>query len=359
MEAIEKASAPICWCGENDLTTYSPQYLLCATCGTLVSRIGFLADKTLSRDELLALYGKDYYVDFQVLERGNPDLLRRARADLPERCLYWLRTLLLYLLPPGRILEIGCSHGGFVAMLRSIGFDAMGLELSPWVVEFARHTFGIPVLQGLLEEQSLAEQSFHAVVLNDVVEHLVDPLATLRCCARLLCPEGILVVQMPSFPEGSSYDELRDRKDLFLKLMTGEWANQHHLHLFSPRATQRLFQRLHFTSMDIVPALFPYDQYVIASRQDLVRHAQESQDAALMATPGGRQMLALLDLDAHHQVCEQDRAERLKVIHCLDQEIQQLRATQRQPPSPLLPMLLRRFLPGRVFRSLKRLVRAS
>jgi cyclopropane fatty-acyl-phospholipid synthase-like methyltransferase len=57
--------------------------------------------------------------------------------------------------PPGRALEIGCGHGGFVRLLRELGFDAMGTELSPWGVDLARHTSDVPVMQGPREKLSL------------------------------------------------------------------------------------------------------------------------------------------------------------------------------------------------------------
>ena len=126
----------------------------------------------------------------------------------------------------------------------------------------------------------------------------------------------ILLVQMPSYPEGVSYEQLRARRDRFLEHMDGK-ARQH-LNLFSPRAAERLFAQLGFTALDFVPAIFDYDLYLVASRQALKHHDSEAQAAALTATPGGRLGLALIDLAAQHEVCEADRAERLKVIHCLD-----------------------------------------
>ncbi len=237
--------------------------------------------------------------------------------------------------------------------------------MSPWVVQFAKETFDIPMLQGPIEDQQLADGSFDVIVLNDVVEHLVDPIATLRFCGRLLGPAGILVVQMPSFQENVSYQELQARNDRFLQHMDGK-ARQH-LNLFSPRATKLLFTRLGFGEVEFMPAIFDYDQYLVASRQALKKHDKEAQEAALTATAGGRLVLALIDVVAQHEICEADRAERLKVIHCLDnalraceadrlaqrEENQRLRAALERFPHRLLPQSLRR-LPRRVLQSLKR-----
>ena len=312
--------APVCWCGERDLQPYSPAYALCATCGTLVARLGLTASATAVHDDDQAFYGKDYWLLHQIEDLGNPDITRRARTDLADRCMHWLRTVLRYAPPPARVLEVGCAHGGFVALLRWAGYDATGLELSPWVVDYARRTFDVPVLLGPVEEQAVPEGSLDVIVLNDVVEHLPDPLATLGACARLLKPDGVMVVQMPSFPEGTTYEELKARKSHFLNHMDGK-AQREHLNLFSTRAARLLFDRLGFTHTDFVRAVFDvYDMYLVTSRQPLAPHDPNALAQALATIPEGRVKLGWLDLLAQLEPLQADRAARLDVIQRLDAE---------------------------------------
>jgi hypothetical protein len=82
-------------------------------------------------DDAHDFYGKNYWFTHQEGDLGLPNIITRARIDLPERCLYWLRTLLKYKLPPAKVLELGSAHGGFVALLQWAGFEAMGSEVSP------------------------------------------------------------------------------------------------------------------------------------------------------------------------------------------------------------------------------------
>src|SRR5271168_579869 len=116
-----------CWCGLQALEAYSDDYRVCKACGTLVSRAAYSA----------ALYGEDYWKGRQTEHHGLPALADRARLDLPERCTHWLRRLLSLRLPPARVLEVGCAHGGYVALLGWAGFEAMGTEMSPETVRFA------------------------------------------------------------------------------------------------------------------------------------------------------------------------------------------------------------------------------
>jgi SAM-dependent methyltransferase len=357
---------PVCWCGCQDLHPYCADYRACADCGTLVSCGGLTAEEIVVRDDEHDFYGKTYWLGHQTGDLGLPDITRRARADAGERCMHWLWALLQFKLPPARVLDVGCAHGALAALARWAGYDATGLEMSPWVVEYARRTFAIPMLQGPVEAQQLPERSFDAIVLNDVLEHLADPVATIAHCARLLKDDGVLLIQTPCYPEGTSHQELRDRKDRFLEMMDG-MARQH-LYLFSRRAVGRLLAGLGFEAVEFLPALFVYDMYLAAGRRALIRADREALAGAL-GSPQGRMTLAWLDFLEVSEVREADRAARLDLIlrldatlrqsaaaqHALQAEVDRLRAAADQP------VVLPAAAPGRPgwLRSLRRLLRAG
>jgi SAM-dependent methyltransferase len=306
-----------CWCGATDLTAFSPDYVRCAACETLVSTAMPEADIAHVTDEERDFYGRDYWLSYQ--ERlGFPTILSRARSDLPERCLYWLRFLLRHRRPPATVLEIGAGHGGFVALLRWAGFEATGLEISPWVVDFARETFGVPMLLGPVEDQRLEPASLDVIALIDVVEHLRDPLESLRHCLRLLKPDGILMIQTPCFPDGRSHAEMVARADRFLETLQPD----QHLYLFSRRSIRDLLGRLGVGHVVFEPALFAdYDMFLVASRAPAPVPAPDEVEVALGASPGGRMVQALVDLGGEldrlgerYRESEADRAARLAVI---------------------------------------------
>src|SRR5262249_4829287 len=139
-------------------------------------------------------YGRRYFEDMER-KYGQPPLSQRMRADLTERCVYWLRALLQYKLPPAKVLELGSAHGAFVALLRWAGFDATGLDLSPTVVARARQTFDIPILCGPIEAQQIPSESLDAIVMNDVVEHLRNPLNTVQNAVTRLKSDGVVYLQ--------------------------------------------------------------------------------------------------------------------------------------------------------------------
>jgi len=326
-------AAAVCWCGSGELVPFSAEYLRCLTCETLrVVRMPDAVDR-VTKDEQ-GLYGKDYWFAHQERDLGYPDIVGRARLDLPERALYWLRTALKYKKPPGRVLELGSSHGGFVALLGWAGFEARGLELSPWVVDYARRTFGVSMLLGRLEDQAVEPGSLDLIALMDVLEHLDRPEATMRRAVELLKPEGVLLIQTPRYPEDRAHEAMVAAADPFLDhLKAGE-----HLFLFSERSVAELLRRVGAGAMVFEPAIFSqYDMCVVAGRTRLATTDPQEVDAALAATPGGRLVRGLLDLDdrikdVEHRLAgvEEDRVARLRALERQADELAKIPALRAE-----------------------------
>jgi len=224
-----------CWCGNTAIGTFSPDYLRCSACETLIASAILEANSLQVKDDDTDFYGRNYWFTHQEKDLNFPNILDRAQTDLVDRCLRWLNTILHYKLPPGKTLELGSAHGGFVALLRWAGFNATGLELSPWVAENSRIIFGIPTLLGRVENQNIESDSLDIIAMMDVIEHLPNPMETLRHCLKLLKSDGILFIQTPRFQEDKSFENLVEQKDPFLEQLK---ANEHFFFIqqkFHPR----------------------------------------------------------------------------------------------------------------------------
>jgi len=316
-----------CWCGNTDLVPFSSDYAECRVCGTLVSQNSLSDDQLTVKDDETDFYGKQYWLAHQNKDLGFPNIYTRARNDLTERNLHWLRTLLKYKLPPAKVLELGCSQGSFVALLQQAGYDALGIEMSPWVVSFGQETFKVPIEIGPVENLNLPQASFDVIALMDVLEHLPNPLGTLGYCINLLKPDGLLLIQTPDFQEGTSQEKLIETQSPFLEqLKTDE-----HLYLFSQRAVHNFFQRLQCNYVQFEPAIFAdYDMFFVASKTPLNAYPREQWQDHLMQAPQGRMTLALLDLRDRELALSQklheselDRAARLKQIYTLTEQLKE------------------------------------
>ena len=292
---MSSLSARPCWCGNTQLLPFNTEYVRCPRCETLVFRGETAAAAGRVIDDEADYYGRNYWFGHQH-EMGLANIADRSRHDLPGRCLHWLRTLLRYRQPPGRTLELGCSHGGFVALLRSVGFDAGGLELSPAIAEFARQTFGVNVAVGPIEDQAFEDGALDVVLAMDVLEHLADPRKTIARCVELLRPDGLLIIQTPCYPEGQTYEQLQEAGSPFLSML----LPKEHIYLFSRGSIRALLERAGCAHVTFETAMFAaYDMFLVASRIP-PQSRPESAVAATLAATGAveaRLVLGMLDVD--------------------------------------------------------------
>ncbi len=99
----------------------------------------------------------------------------------------------------GRLLDLGCATGTFMAAVRDAGgWQVEGVELIEEVAQAARTRHGVKVFAGTLEQAAFADASFDAVTMWDVLEHLHDPVATLVEVNRILRPGGAVIIRVPN-----------------------------------------------------------------------------------------------------------------------------------------------------------------
>ncbi len=99
-----------------------------------------------------------------------------------------------------RVLDVGCGGGLLSEALARSGAIVTALDLAPELIDVAKlHLLesGLKVDYRLQSVESLAEEaagSFDAICCMEMLEHVPDPAAILRACARLLKPGGRLFV---------------------------------------------------------------------------------------------------------------------------------------------------------------------
>ena len=319
-----------CWCGNTDFSAFSAEYARCIACGTLVELMALSNEALTVKNDDADFYGKKYWLEHQSQDFGYPNIFQRAKTDLIDRNLHWLKTLLKYKAPPSKVLELGCSHGSFVALLRQAGYDASGMEMSPWVVEFAQETFAIPMAVGPVENTELEAGAYDVVALMDVLEHLPDPVGTMSHALRLLKPDGILLIQTPQAKDEMTYPALVETNAPFLE----QFKSDEHLYLFTQTSATSLFERLGASFIQFEPPIFyQYDMFFVVSRQPIETIPAKDAEQSI-ETPKGRFVRALLDqdkriksLDEHVKLIDADRAARLEQIHTLTNMIHELQDT--------------------------------
>src|SRR3989344_3566741 len=97
-----------------------------------------------------------------------------------------------------RLLDVGCSSGGFLAAVRPYVKEAAGNEPNRADAAFVQKKLGIRVVTDPIESAPFPAHSFDIVTAWQTLEHISDPLPFLRAIRRVLKPRGTLIVEVPN-----------------------------------------------------------------------------------------------------------------------------------------------------------------
>lgn len=171
---------------------------------------------------------------------GESGAKRFARAVLQR--IHWRPEIfapdLFYLgaRPPGALLDVGCGDGSFLRKAAARGWRARGIDFDEAAARAAREK-GVEVDCGGLVEAGYEANSFDAVTLNNVIEHLQNPAEVIAEARRILRPGGVLVMATPNV---LSYGH---------RCFGRHWRGleiPRHLFLFSPAILRRLCREAGF-----------------------------------------------------------------------------------------------------------------
>ena len=168
------------------------------------------------------------------LEKSNRTITARRHFAFVER----------YAPGTGRLLDVGCSTGIFMAIARERAWEVEGIEASSWAVARARESFDLNAIQQAMVENAVVQPgSFDVVTLWDVLEHVADPTAVLNRIRGWLKPGGHLFLNVPNV-ESIMAKCLGERWPLLLR---------EHLWYWSPKTSTRLLEKTGFMLLGIRP----------------------------------------------------------------------------------------------------------
>lgn len=178
-----------------------------------------------TREALPGLYPAHYRNFKKDHGRISRFLFDRYYGRQAARCARYLKR-------DSAFLEVGCADGRVLSSLRRRGFENVrGIEIAAAGVEAAREK-GLDVFHGALEDFETDER-FDMIFMSHVIEHVLDPVATIERIAALLKPDGVVYIETPNV---SSLDA---------RLWGGHWGLIHyprHLWLFDPTTLRALVE---------------------------------------------------------------------------------------------------------------------
>lgn len=163
--------------------------------------------------------------------------------------------------PTARVLEIGCGNGatGALAMARGRAGHYVGVELVEGQGRKAREVLS-DVLIGDVERMDFDWQpaEFDALIMSEVLEHLVEPGALLRRLHRFIRPGGIVLASSPNI---SHWRVLRELLKGRFDLADQGVFDRTHLRWFTPATFAAMFESAGFR-IDRVGPVTPFSPRV-------------------------------------------------------------------------------------------------
>lgn len=217
-------------------------------------RCGFIfVSPTPASSVFEAMYGDTYFDNYY----GGGDQIGYEKSG--ESGLAQAEKVLRHIgrhVASGRLLDIGCAGGHFLAAARQHGYTCVGVELSPRMAEYARAAYGLNVLNCPFEDLPVEGEGaqFDVIYMGDSLEHLPDPRGTLARVRQLLAPGGVFVLHGPLTLNWSLFTSV-----LRLKLLIGrgrsEWYVEeppYHLWEWNAKTMRDFLGRCGFRILDFV-----------------------------------------------------------------------------------------------------------
>jgi SAM-dependent methyltransferase len=185
--------------------------------------------------EIHAIY-QGYWFDHrpkQLDDKGAQAIREGAKSAAGVDLKVQRLTALLGTLKGKLILEVGAGTGEFLQAVRYVGADVIANEISSEACDFLERALHIPVVRGELAEARWDFDQPDVIVMNDLVEHPVEPFRLLSRGVSLLKQGGRLVIWTPNGGGAGQEAATAER-------WVGFRVDLEHLQYFSPRTIQVL-----------------------------------------------------------------------------------------------------------------------
>jgi 2-polyprenyl-3-methyl-5-hydroxy-6-metoxy-1,4-benzoquinol methylase len=137
----------------------------------------------------------------------------------------------------GRILDIGCATGDFLAVARERGWAVFGADPSAARADVEEK--GIQLVGTTVQDADIAPGSLDAITFWDVLEHVTDPVADLSRAGKLLKPGGVIALTVP---DSANFLARTSGRRWFGYKTAGE-----HLQFFTGESLSRAFAKTRMT----------------------------------------------------------------------------------------------------------------
>jgi 2-polyprenyl-3-methyl-5-hydroxy-6-metoxy-1,4-benzoquinol methylase len=206
------------------------------------------------------LYSSNYFLERQeyYLKNSIVDPIHGCENPSIRDFREGLKILETYK-PSGKLLDVGCAMGIFLAMARERGWEVSGVDISDYAIRFAMERFGIDCFAGYLKDANLPDRYFDVITLWDVLEHFENPLEELKEVKRILTDDGIILFDTPNIDSLMRLFAHWTYKITggLLKYPVKKLYHQFHLYYFSPKTLRMLLDKAGFEIIEMRKKTIP------------------------------------------------------------------------------------------------------
>ena len=211
-------------------------YLVCKTCS-------LISQHPLPESDLLPnFYPEDYRNYLPVKENLFSELKKIQFNSLASRITRYLNN------KEAKILEIGFGNGQLLLALKDLGYTNL------FGTDFTNRVFpslmdkGIKLQVSNIEESFSFNETFDLIIMNNVIEHFLNPMKVLVNCKNKLSKDGKVILITPN------------SNALEFSIFKNYWAGFHaprHTFLFNNKNIKMLGDRLGYSKIEVQPMIDP------------------------------------------------------------------------------------------------------
>jgi len=165
--------------------------------------------------------GNEFYSDYHQYQQGISNLGKIYRS------FYLYPRINFYLNKNTRLLDIGCGLGNF---LETRSGEAYGIDINPHNVDYCKK-IGLNVsLLNPGDVYPFDNDSFDYIVMDNVLEHILDPNHDLKEIYRMLKSGGAVIIGVPGekgYTSDPDHKVYYDKKSLIALLNKYDFKYEH------------------------------------------------------------------------------------------------------------------------------------
>jgi SAM-dependent methyltransferase len=163
---------------------------------------GIITNNPIPNDqELVSFYSTEYRTSYKGATMPRMRQVFRNFGRLERH----IRDNLEFYENRPNILDLGAGSGEFMFLADAMGAHCVGVEPTIDYADYCRNMLGLNVLTQTLEASNFSDATFDHIRLSHVLEHMNNPIRSLKVLHRWLKPDGLLYIEVPDIASDANH----------------------------------------------------------------------------------------------------------------------------------------------------------